>query len=255
MKEIIIALVHAGIDPKKDIQKIPGVSVIDVPVSEIEYFDIYEALDKELNYEDIPDYIIFSSANSVKALLYSCHSQAMADKVRSIPAVVVGTKTRDAAQSAGFIIAGVAKESSQEGLAGFFTGMEHKTKKILFPSSALARRHLAVELTNLGFTVLQPEVYTAVPLGRAAFTPTARLLAAQFPSIVLFTSPSSFTYFKDIADESLLHIPLGAIGKTTALTIEQAGYRPGIISPKQDINEFIRHAASYIRAQREYQGR
>ncbi len=161
------------------------------------------------------DWLLLTSVNAVDRVVAELETPALAtvDRV-STPTVVIGSKTAEAAEAAGFRVALMPDDFVGEGLLAV---MPSGAGTVLFPRAAIGRNVLLDGLAELGWSVDLVETYRTVA---ADIDPTARRLAADADAVT-FTSPSTFASYHDNVGPPYPLVV--SIGPVTSAAIEAAG--------------------------------
>jgi uroporphyrinogen III methyltransferase/synthase len=203
--------------------------------------------------KDINNYqwIIFSSANGVNYFierLIQIKSTTYQNKV-----AVVGGKTLETLQSWGWKADLIPDEFSANGLLNSLKKHPLSGNKILLPSSGIARSELPDGLKKLGAHVTKITVYQNECYRDPSVTIIEEAIDQNTIDAILFFSPSAFECFRQILGTQKCSrlkntkTIIAAIGKTTATSIESAGFRVDIIPPKESADSMIEAVANYFR--------
>jgi uroporphyrinogen-III synthase len=204
-----------------------GARVLELPGIDVCPPTNREPLDAALRELGSFDWVVFTSANAVRAVAERLASLRLpADLAAPPPAVaVVGPATARALGEA-FPRAAVAlapeAESRATGLLEAFQRHGAAGRRFLLPSSSRARGELADGLRASGATVVVVEAYqTASP------PDLPRLLEdclAAGPDLFIFASPSAVENLSAVAGGGLRGRPAVVIGPTTAEAARAAGF-------------------------------
>lgn len=183
------------------------------------------------------DWLLLTSVNAVDRVVAELETSELATVDRaSTPTVVIGSKTAEAAQAAGFRVALVPDEFVGEGLLAV---MPTGDGTVLFPRAAIGRTLLLEGLAELGWSVDLVETYRTVP---AAVDETARRRAGEADAVT-FTSPSTFASYLDAVGTTF---PLVAsIGPVTTAAIEAAGYSVDVEAAPHTIDGLVASLAEF----------
>jgi uroporphyrinogen-III synthase len=131
---------------------------------------------------------------------------------RTLPAAVVGRRTAQAAQAAGFAVELVASEAHGATLAGEILSRYPATSRLLLPCSERHREELPAILRNAGFPVTLLPLYRPQPLPR----PSTLDASLEEATDLLCFSPSQVEALLEWTEGQLPpHLMLWAVGKTT----------------------------------------
>ena len=194
---------------------------MELPTIEIGPPEDYGPLDRAVSQLASYDWIIFTSANGVRA--FASRGGTSAAGLRA-SICAIGPGTRQAAGDAGLDVALMPKEYVAESLVEAFAGEDLRGKRILLPRAAVARDVVPAELRRLGAQVDVVEAYrTAIPAGAAGkakkiFTGGLR------PDWITFTSSSTVGNFAAAAGTDVLHgVRVASIGPVTSAAARKLG--------------------------------
>ena len=206
-----------------------GAEPVEVPVLEIRPPASFDPLDRALCSLDAYDWLVLSSANTVRALqeraiALSCPlDRALRPKVAA-----VGEATATAARQAGFAVSLVPETYVAEALAESLAG-QAAGKKILLARAEVARDVIPDALRAAGATVTVVEAYrNAMP--EAAPRLLREALAKEIDAAT-FTSSSSVTHLAEAARAAGIAFPFAgvaavSIGPITSQTLRETGWEP-----------------------------
>lgn len=219
-----------------------GAEPVEVPVLEIRPPVSYEALDQALNHLEDYDWLILTSANSVRALAERGAALGIEpQRFSGIKVAAVGEGTATAAREAGFNITFVpglyVAESLVEELAGRIAG-----QRILLVRAAVARDVIPDALRAAGARVDVVEAYrNVIPVAASGLL---REALAGGVDVATFTSSSSVTNLAEAARAAGLEwpfagVPAVSIGPITSRTLRELGWEPAIEAKPSDISGMI----------------
>jgi uroporphyrinogen-III synthase/uroporphyrinogen III methyltransferase/synthase len=215
-----------------------GAEPIEVPVLEIRPPASFEPLDAALRQLGGYDWLILTSANTVRALA----ERATALGLQLVPAAslkvaAVGGATAEAARKAGLRIAlfpeSYVAESLLQGLSGQVDG-----KRVLLARAAVARDLIPGAFREAGAQVDVVDAYRNV-LPEAAIQQLRQALAKGIDAAT-FTSSSSALHLAEAAraagvDWPLAGVPAVSIGPITSQTLRVLGWEPAAQAGTFDI--------------------
>jgi uroporphyrinogen-III synthase len=219
-----------------------GAEPVQVPLLEIGPPKSFAALDRALHQIPRYDWFIFTSANSVRAVV----ERAAALGVDLAPArgahvAAVGEATATALHSAGlevtFIPESYVAESLLKGIGAQMAG-----KRVLLARASIARDVIPTALKEAGAMVDVADAYeNVVPHDapdRLREALNLRLDAATF------TSSSSVTHLADAAERGriafpLFGVPAISIGPITSQTLRERGWEPAAEADPHDVPGLI----------------
>lgn len=205
-----------------------GARVLEVPAVEIGPPSDPGPLDAALHALEGYDWIVFTSANAVRAVLVRVIGLGLAPRLsgRGLRVASAGAATSVALRAA-FPDDRIDLEPVEEfGAAGLLRAFETRGVsggRVLLPASSRARDELKAGLQALGARVDVVVAYeTTEPAGLAAVV--KRCLAEGF-DLALFASPSAVEAFAAAAGEEARGLPVAVIGPTTEAAARAVGFR------------------------------
>jgi uroporphyrinogen-III synthase len=219
-----------------------GAEPVEVPVLEIRPPASFEQLDAAiLNLADY-DWLILTSANTVRALVVRAFELGteFAQQV-SLKVAAIGEGTAEEAGKAGLCITFVpvtsVAESFVEGLVGGAAG-----QRILLARAEVGRDVIPNALRNAGAQVDVVDAYRNVmPEG---VPEQLQMALAQGIDAATFTSSSSVTHLVEAARQAEIPwpfagVPAISIGPITSATLRDLGWEPSIEANPSDIPGLI----------------
>lgn len=219
-----------------------GAEPVEVPVLEIRPPIDLEPLDRVLRQLDRYDWLILTSANTVRALVERAGELVLPFAVPdSLKVAAVGGATAAAARKAGLNVALVPDNYVAESLAECLSG-KVAGQRILFVRAAIARDVIPDAMRAAGATVDVVDAYRNV-MPETAPEQLRRALADGVDAAT-FTSSSSVTHLADAAHKAELSLPFTgvaavSIGPITSKTLHQLGWEPAIEASPSDIPGLI----------------
>jgi uroporphyrinogen-III synthase len=219
-----------------------GAEPVEVPVLEIQPPANLAPLDRALRTLDSYDWLILTSANTVRALVE--RAQVLGLTLASEPRLkvaAVGEATAAAARNAGLPVALVPEtyvaEALVESLANQSAG-----KRILLARAEIARDVIPGALRATGATVDVVDAYRNV-MPQAA-PELLRTALAEGIDAATFTSSSSVTHLADAAQVAGVAFPFAgvsaiSIGPITSQTLRDLGWEPAAEASVSDIPGLI----------------
>jgi uroporphyrinogen-III synthase len=209
--------------------KVRGATVRLLPLISFGPPEDYKAVDDALARWESFDWILFTSANAVQAVMERRRllggAPASLDGVKP-RAAAVGPATAEAAEAAGFSVGCVATNHSGTGLVEEL-GEEVRNRSVLLPRSDRANPELTETLKRLGATVTAVTAYRTLPPTKGD---RARVQDCVKEGVdgILFYSPSAVENFLELLGRDRLEKLQGrtvmvAIGPTTAGALSAAG--------------------------------
>jgi len=223
-----------------------GAEPVEVPVIEIRPPQDLRPLDRALRQLDSYDWLILTSANTVRALEDRAASLGLSlTSVTHFNIAAVGDATADAARRAGFAVALVPDTYVAESLTKSLVG-QTRGKKVLLARAAVARDVIPDTLRASGATVDVVDAYRNVmPESAPALLREALQLGI---AAAAFTSSSSVTHLADAARQAGIAFPFAgvaaiSIGPVTSKTLLDLGWEPAAEASPSDIPGLIQAVA------------
>ncbi len=222
-----------------------GAEVIELPTIETVPLESYEALDEALRNIGRYQWLIVTSANTVKVL---------AERLAALeidPAsfcghckVAIGSATARAmleqGMPAGIVPKRYVAETLVEELGDGVSG-----SRILLARAAVARDVIPDELARRGATVDVVDAYrTVIPEGAVDRVRDVFSDASRLPQAVTFTSSSTVKHFFRLRQEAGLEgVPQGvdalSIGPITSETLREFGWEPAVEAERHDVEGLV----------------
>ena len=223
-----------------------GADPVEVPVLEIVPPVSYDPLDTALRNFTSYDWLIFTSANAVRALIerFAACGIVPGNRIKTEIAAV-GKATAEAARQAGFTVAFTPKEYVAESLLESLSGIEGQ--RILLARAAIARDLIPDTLRDTGAIVDVVDAYqNAIP--QDAPDKLRAALASRIDAAT-FTSSSSVTHLAEVARAAGIAFPFAgvkaiSIGPITSATLREYGWSPAAEADPHDIPALIAAAIS-----------
>ncbi len=219
-----------------------GAIPVEVPLLEIAFPDSFEPLDNALRNLSRFDWLIFTSANTVRALAsrlpeVGLHIVAS----HNVKVAAVGPATASAAREAGWPVSIVPEAYVAESLISAL-GDRISGARVLLARASLARDVIPGALRAAGAIVDVVDAYRNV-LPEAAPEQLRYALAGGLDAAT-FTSSSSVTHLAQAANSAgvafpFAGIPAVSIGPITTQTLRELGWEPAIEADPHDISGLI----------------
>jgi len=219
-----------------------GAEPVEVPVLEIQSPSSIEPLDRALRSLDSYDWLILTSANTIRALQE--RSAVLGLSLRSktgLNVAAVGEATATAARSAGFAVSLVPENYVAEALVACLEG-QAAGKKILLARAEVARDVIPDALRAAGATVDVVDAYrNAMP---EAAPRLLREALAKGIDAATFTSSSSVTHLAEAAHAAGITFPFAgvqaiSIGPITSQTLREQGWEPAAEATVSDVRGLV----------------
>ena len=219
-----------------------GATPVEVPVLEIRHPESFEALDAALRTLAAYDWLILTSANTVRALAERASFLGVRlAQPAGLKVAAVGESTAAAARDVGlqitFTPVTYVAESLLEGLIGQARGL-----RILLARAEVARDVIPDALRAAGAEVDLVNAYRNVmPAGAPE---QLRQALAEGIDAATFTSSSSVTHLGEAAQAAGIArpfkgVPAVSIGPITSETLRESGWEPAIEAKLSDIPGLI----------------
>jgi uroporphyrinogen-III synthase/uroporphyrinogen III methyltransferase/synthase len=215
-----------------------GAIPVEVPVLEIAPPSSFESLDNALRNLSRFAWVIFTSANTVRAMASRLPGVGLhAIASRNLKVAAVGAATASAAREAGWDVSVVPESYVAESLVVALEN-EIKGKRVLLARAAVARDVIPDALRAAGATVEVVDAYrNVIPEG----TPE-RLRGALAAGLdaATFTSSSSVEHLADAARAAGMAFPFAgvaavSIGPITSQTLRGMGWEPAEEAEPHDV--------------------
>ncbi len=219
-----------------------GAKPVEVPVLEIRPPANFSALDMALRLLNDYDWLVLTSANTVKALAERAVELGIPfAPTPRLKVAAIGDGTAAAARKAGFTVTLVPEsyvaESLQMGLTSLVRG-----KRVLLARATIARDVVPVALRRAGAVVEMVDAYRNV-MPEGAPEDLRRALASGIHAAT-FTSSSSATHLAEAARAARIRFPFASvravsIGPVTSQTLRGLGWEPACEATVSDIPGLI----------------
>jgi uroporphyrinogen-III synthase len=226
-----------------------GAVPVEVPVLEIRPPLHSAPLDAALRNLDVYDWLIFTSANTVRAVVERSAALGISFAYAPTPKVAaVGETTAKAARDAGFAVALVPQNYVAESLVDALAG-QAEGEKILLARAEIARDVIPDALRAAGAIVEVVDAYRNVMPESAPGLLRAAL--EQGIDAATFTSSSSVTHLAEAARAAGIAFPLTgvkavSIGPITSATLREYGWEPVAEARPSDIPGLILVAGAVL---------
>jgi uroporphyrinogen-III synthase len=225
-----------------------GAEPVEVPVLEIQPPASYEPLDSALWQFASYDWLIFTSVNTVHAVVERVAALGVVTPSPSPRVAAIGSSTAQAARDAGLKVDLTPESYVAESL---ISELKDQTtgKRFLLARAAVARDVIPDALRKAGAMVDVVDAYRNV-IPEAA--PQQLLQAiAQDLDAATFTSSSSVNHLAEVARAAdiafpLKNVPAISIGPITSETLRELGWPPAVEAKPHDIPGLIEAVRRYF---------
>jgi uroporphyrinogen-III synthase len=251
-----------------------GAEPVEVPVLEIRPPEFLDPLDEALRKLESYDWLVFTSANAVRALVERSAALGIGFS-KTPPVAAVGEATASAARDAGFAVAVVPEKYIAESLieellehAGNISGHdfsraeEGKEKvQVLAPAKNLSGQRVLLARAAVARDVI-PEALRAAAATVDVVDAYRNVLPEDAPEAlraalerridaVTFTSSSSVTHLKEAAEKAGIAFPFAgvvaiSIGPITSATLREQGWAPAAEASVSDIPGLVNAAVRIL---------
>ncbi len=219
-----------------------GAEPVEVPVLEIQPPADLAPLDRALRGFGGYDWVVFTSANAVRALVERSASLGISFAPAAQPQIAtVGAATAAAARNAGFSVSLVPETYIAESLLGCLAE-QIRGKRILLARAEVARDVIPDALRAAGAEIEIVEAYRNV-LPEAAPGLLRRALQTGI-NAATFTSSSSVTHLAEAARQARIAFPFAgvpavSIGPITSATLREFSWEPAAEASPSDVAGLI----------------
>jgi uroporphyrinogen-III synthase len=219
-----------------------GADPVEVPVLGIGPPKSFKALDRALHQIPHYDWFIFTSANTVRAVVDRAAELGVGlAPAKGAQVAAVGEATAGALRNAGFQIDYIPENYVAESLIAGFPG-KLGGKRILLARASVARDVIPDALKEAGATVDVADAYQNV-LPHDAPDRLREALEARLDAAT-FTSSSSVTHLAHAAERARIAFPLFGVpsismGPITSKTLREFGWEPAAEADPHDLPGLI----------------
>lgn len=229
--------------------RLVGAVPVEVPVIEIRPPEDVAPLIAALRKLEEYDWLILTSANTVRVLAVCAAEQDIAlTQPAKLRVAAIGSATAEAARKVGFTVAVMPQEYVAESLV-YELAIEAAGKRVLLARAAIARDVIPGALRQAGAIVDVVDAYRNV-LPDAA--PELLRDALKSPiDAVTFSSSSSVKHLAEAAQRAGIAFPLTgvaaiSIGPITSRTLRELGWEPAAEASPSDIAGLIEAAVRVL---------
>jgi uroporphyrinogen III methyltransferase/synthase len=177
-----------------------GANVIIIPTLEIVPPGDWDKFDSVLSRPEKIDFIIFTSVHSVQMFSKRCKEIGASLNYNRTKVVAVGNKTSSYCHKHNIDVSIIPEKFSAESVIEALSKYNIKNKIVFIPRSAIGREELPKGLKDLGAVIKSVPVYNvSIPSGDK-LQENLEVLNSSDIDLFIFTSPSTFENFLQIAD-------------------------------------------------------
>lgn len=178
------------------------------------------------------DWVVFTSANGVAALLAAGDRSSVVAALHRVRVGVVGSATEAALAELGVAVAAIPPRFTGEALAERMASLEDlRGARVLWPRAAGARPGLGRSLRGHGAVVDEVEAYRTNGDPDAGGALAAAVGAGEV-DVLAFTAPSAVRAYREAGGNQPAGVRLVVIGPVTAAEALRAGYRVDGTAPE-----------------------
>lgn len=248
-----IVITRAALQSSELVEKLKAAGAVPILLPLINFAppEDYKALDAALLAWRTFDWVMFTSAFAVQAVL--ARAQRLGRELMKgapPPAIaVVGPATRDKATQAGFAVAHTAQTHAGVALAEELR-TQVRGKKVLLPRSDRANPDLPSALAAAAAKVTEVVAYRTLRAGDADQEQLTRVMRGEAEAI-LFFSPSAVQSFAEAAGKKQLaalqrRVAIAAIGPVTARALRAIGVERIVVAEEATAEAVIRGLSVYF---------
>ena len=227
-----------------------GANVIIVPTLDIVPPSDWSKFDSVVSHPEKIDFIIFTSVHAVQMFSKRCKEIGALINYNRTKVVAVGNKTSSYCHKNNISVNIIPDKFSAEGVIESLSKYNLKNKVVFIPRSAIGREELPLGLKDLAAIIKSVPVYNvAIPSGDNVQS-SLQQLSSNKVDLFVFTSPSTFENFLQIADvknpfQYFGKFDIAAIGPTTKEAIESRKVKVKILPDEFTINGLTKKIVEY----------
>jgi uroporphyrinogen-III synthase len=248
-KTILLTRSKQQIEASASFFKELGANVIEFPTIKIVEPDDWSKFDNLILSTKF-DFIIFTSANSVKYFHKRLQQLNIKFDFKNLKVIAIGNSTAEASKACSIKVNFIPNKFSVNGLIKEFDEFDFENKNVLIPQSDIGKKDFYDELHKRKANVYSAVVYKNIIPEVDDLTEKIHLINNTEIDVFVFTSPSTFKNFVELLNIKNLKSYFGnkliaAIGDTTKNEIEKSGLlvkiKPQISTLKNLANEIAKH--------------
>jgi len=254
-KTIVITRTVEQSKESAEIFKDLGANVIVFPTLDIVPPKSWEQFDEVIAESEEIDFVIFTSAHAVEMFHRRCNELGTDVDFDKLKVVVVGSKTASVCKSYNIPVDIIPAKFSGEGVGNELAVYNLAGKLIFIPRSVLGREELPKVLQERGAIIKTAPVYNVTLPSEEKIKPAIEQLNKSRPDLFIFTSPSTFENFLQIAPKIVGNNPvkyfsdfdIAAIGPTTRAAIENYNVQVNIMPSEYTIEGLKKAIVEYYK--------
>jgi uroporphyrinogen III methyltransferase/synthase len=235
------ALVAVLVDAGAEVLELPVIAVVDPP-------DGGAALRTEAARADTYDWIVLTSSNAVERFVGLVRDGRALGRARL---AVVGTATARALSAHHLVADLIPHDETATGLVEAMpTAPSPSTGpgRVLFPRAVEARPVVAPGLRAKGWEVTEVEAYRTVAALGVDGVDEHQLEAASHADVLTFTSPSTVTFYAELAAGRRVPPVVACIGPVTAEAARGAGFVVDVVAAEHSVGGLVAALVAHLGA-------
>ena len=191
------------------------------------------------------DWLVLTSVNGVRGFFQEFERAGLeAAVLRRLSVACVGPATAGALREHG-VEPGLMPEVFVGSALGSALVAAGARGRVLLARAREADRVWPEALRAAGLEVDDVEVYRTVA-DEEGLAQARSVMNGGAVDLVLFTSPSTATFFAEAVGTALERVALGAIGPVTAARIRQLGYEPALVAEEHTVSGLVAAVGAYF---------
>jgi uroporphyrinogen-III synthase len=254
-KTIVITRTVEQSKESADIFRELGANVVIFPTLDIVPPRSWEQFDEVIAEPGKIDFIIFTSAHAVEMFSRRCEELGTVIDYSKLKVVAVGNKTAAVCNNYKIPVDIIPAKFSGEGVGSALAAYNLTGKLIFIPRSVIGREELPKVLQERGAVIKPVPVYNVTLPSEESLKPAFEQLSRHKPDLFIFTSPSTFENFLQIASKLVGSSPvkyfsafdIAAIGPTTRAAIENRNVEVNIMPAEYTIEGLKKAIVEYYK--------
>ena len=225
-----------------------GAIPIEIPTIEVRPPYNYSKLDEALAEVSEFDWIVFASANAVRAVYDRLVATGRDSRsLHGVSVATIGPATADATSELGIVADLVPATATSDGLTDALSKEDIHSSRVLLPRADIATRELLERLVALGADVTQVTAYRTVIPAESRDRVAVAIQAGI--DVATFTSSSTVRNLLGLLEngaDSLAGAKIACIGPTTASTAGSFGLKVDIVAKTPTIAGLVEALIEHI---------